>query len=214
MPHPLLSHAITSQRPFSNKQLAVNEYLLTLQPQEDFYNTIMDLKRQFADTYEHPMAAFLKPNLTLVKFMQFEMEEPRIVQKLQHIAASITPFNVDLDGFGSFPTNTVYINVKINKSIARLVKELKQAQHLVKFDEEHAPHFIADPHIIVAKKLLPWQFEKSWIEYSNTPFNGSFITNNVVLLKRKVGNKSYSMAANFPFLGKEKVRLQQACLFE
>lgn len=213
MSHPLLTDAYTKQPLFSSKQLAVSEYLLILQPHEDLYNKILDIKRSFADNYDCPMAAFLKPHLTLIKFMQFEMHQPRIVQKLEHFMATTTPFKVDLDGFGGFPSHTIYLNVKTKNPIVRLVKSLRPVQPLLKFDAEHTPHFITEPHITIARRLLPWQYEKSWLEFSNTPFSASFMATNAILLKRKVGNKSYSIAANIPLLGKAKEKVMQASLF-
>ena len=213
MSHPLLTDAYTKQPLFSSKQLAVSEYLLILQPHEDLYNKIADIKRSFADSYDCPMAAFLKPHLTLVKFMQFEMQETRIIQKLEHFMATSAPFKVDLEGFGSFPTHSIYLNVKTKNPVARLVKSLRPVQPLLKFDAEHTPHFMNEPHITIARKLLPWQYEKSWIEFSNTPFTASFMATNAILLKRKVGNKSYAVAANIPLLGKEKEKVMQASLF-
>jgi 2'-5' RNA ligase len=213
MSHPLLSNTYNTQPLFSSKQLAVSEYLLILQPHEDLYNKILDIKRSFADTYDCPMAAFLKPHLTLIKFMQFEMQQARIVQKLEHFMATTTPFKVDLDGFGGFPSHTIYLNVKTKNPIVRLVKSLRPVQPLLKFDAEHTPHFITEPHITIARRLLPWQYEKSWLEFSNTPFSASFMATNAILLKRKVGNKSYAVAASFPLLGKEKEKVMQASLF-
>lgn len=213
MSHPLLSNTNNKQPLFSSKQLAVSEYLLILQPHEDLYNKILDIKRSFADTYDCPMAAFLKPQLTLLKFTQFEMHEARIIHKLEQVMATSVPCKIDLEGFGSFPSHSIYINVKTKRPIARLVKELRPIQLLLKFDEEHKPHFIAEPNITIARKLLPWQYEKSWLEYSNTPFTASFMAINAILLKRKVGNKSYSIAANFPLLGKAKEKVMQASLF-
>lgn len=213
MSHLLLSNAYNKQPLFSSKQLAVSEYLLILQPHEDLYNKILDLKRSFADTYDCPMAAFLKPHLTLVKFMQFEMHEARIIQKFEQVMATNTPCKIDLEGFGGFPSHTIFINVKTKKPIVRLVKELRPIQPLLKFDQEHKPHFITEPHITIARRLQPWQYEKSWLEYSNTPFAASFMATNAILLKRKVGNKSYAVAASFPLLGKEKEKVMQASLF-
>ncbi len=213
MSHPFLTDAYTKQPLFSSKQLAVSEYLLILQPHEDLYNKILDIKRSFADNYDCPMAAFLKPHLTLIKFMQFEMQEARIIQKLEHLMATSTPFKVDIDGFGRFPTHSIFLNVKTKNSIVRLVKSLRPLQPLLKFDAEHTPHFITEPHITIARRLLPWQYEKSWLEYSNTLFSASFMATNAILLKRKVGNKSYAIAANIPLLGKAKEKVMQASLF-
>ena len=213
MQHPFLDDKDIRQYAFSNKQLAVNDYLLIAQPHEDLYNKIMAIKKAFAEKYDNPMAAFLKPHLTLVSFMQYEMVEKRIIQKLQSVAERRIPFKVELSGFGSFPTHTIYINVKTKNKIVAVVKEMKEAQHLMKFDKEHKPHFITEPHVSIARKLLPWQYEKGWLEYSNKPFSASFMVDNLVLLKRKVGHKAYSVVATFPLLSKQVGDTTQASLF-
>ena len=213
MQHPFLQIEKTVHQPFNTHKLAANDYLLIVQPHEDLYNKIIDIKKQFAEKYDNPMAAFLKPHLTLVKFMQYEMTEKHIVKKLQSIAESSASFKVDLNGFGSFPTHTIYLNVQTKNPIINLVKELKQTQHLLKFDKEHKPHFITEPHISIARKLLPWQYEKGWLEYSNTSFSASFMVNNLILLKRKTGAKGYTVAATFPLLNKQVAVTTQASLF-
>lgn len=213
MQYPFLHNKGVKQHPFSSSQLTTNDYLLILQPHEDLYNKIMDIKKQFAEKYDNPMAAFLKPHLTLVKFMQYEMTEKHIIKKVQSIAESNASFKVDLNGFGNFPTHTIYLNVQTKNQIIRLVKELKQAQHFLKFDKEHKPHFITEPHISIARKLLPWQYEKGWLEYSNTPFSASFMVNNLILLKRKTEAKGYTVAATFSLLNKQVAVTTQASLF-
>ena len=213
MQHPFLPIEKTAHQPFNSHQLAVNDYLLIVQPHEDLYNKIMGIKKSFAEKYDNPMAAFLKPYLTLVKFMQYEITEKHIIKKMQSIAESSASFKVDLNGFGSFPTHTIYLNVQTKNPIINLVKEMKQAQHLLKFDKEHKPHFITEPHISIARKLLPWQYEKSWLEYSNTPFSASFMVTNLILLKRKTEAKGYTVAATFPLLNKQVAVTTQASLF-
>ncbi len=213
MQHPFLDKEKIKQQAFNSHQLAASDYLLILQPHEDLYNRIVAIKKSFAEKYENPMAMYLKPHLTLVRFMQYEMQEHRIIYKLQAIAESNASFKVELCDFGSFPTHTIYINVKTKNQIVDLVRELKQAQGLMKMDKEHKPHFITEPHISVARKLLPWQYEKGWLEYSNTPFSGTFIAKELLLLKRKEGSKGYSIAAKFPLLNKTIPQTIQATLF-
>eukprot|EP01035_Chromulina_nebulosa_P043254 gene43254-58591_t len=74
------------------RSLRMNEYLLVLNPHEELRNKIMKVKAEFADKYEASMAKFLKPHITLVNFLTWDMMEEKIVQRLRHIAMGTTPF--------------------------------------------------------------------------------------------------------------------------
>lgn len=179
----------------------IAEYLLVLHPHEDLWNKIMQVKESFAKEYDCPLAPLLKPHLTLLKFTQYEMMEPRILQRLRSIAAQQHPFKVELRNFGSFPSHTIYINVTSKLPIVEMVKALRNAQRLMKLDNDNKPHFITSPHISVARKLTPWQYEKGWQEFSQRSFTGRFIANDLLLLKRRLGNKHYYQSVEKFILG-------------
>ena len=80
------------------------------------------------------------------------------------------------------------------------MKELKQAQKLMKADPDHDPHFIAEPFIPVARKLVPWQYEKGWLEYSHLHFSAKIIADGMLLLKRPLGDKAYQVVQRFEFM--------------
>jgi hypothetical protein len=44
------------------------EYLLVLQPHEELWNRIMNLKKEFAEKFDAPGASWTKPNITIAKF--------------------------------------------------------------------------------------------------------------------------------------------------
>ena len=56
-----------------------------------------------------------------------------------------------------------------------------------------------EPHITIARKLQPWQYEKGWLEYSNKNFTGRFIADAMLLLKRPVGEMKYKVVHRFKF---------------
>jgi len=76
------------------------------------------------------------------------------------------------------------------------------------FNKENKPHFIDNPHLTVARKLLPWQYEKAWPDYSQRYFTGRFIVNEMLLLKRSLESQSdglrlpgkYQIVRRFKFL--------------
>ena len=112
----------------------------------------------------------------------------------------MTPFKIELKDYASFPSHTIYINVATKIPVQHLVKELKQTQKLMKADPEHDPHFIAEPFIPIARKLVPWQYEKGWLEYAHLHFSAKIIADGMLLLKRPLGEKAYQVVQRFEFM--------------
>ncbi len=176
-----------------------NEYLLILNPHEELRKKIMTAKDEFAKNYDAPNARWGKPHVTLINFVQLEMMEERIINRLKTVAMGYHPIKVELKDFGSFPSHTIYINITTKEPIKNLVREIKPWQKLLKLNDDHKPHFIDEPHFTVARQLKPWQYESAWLEYSQKNFTGRFIADSMLLLKRKVGDKPYQIAARFEF---------------
>jgi 2'-5' RNA ligase len=183
------------------------EYLLVLQPHEELLNKVMHIKKEFAEKYEAPSAAFGKPQITLAKFGQLQLMEDRICNRLKMIAMAMPAFKVELKDFGNFPSHTIYINVDTKVATRLLVKHLKTAKQLLQ-TKEQKPHFIEESHLTIARQLLPWQFEKSWLEYSHRHFTGRFIANSMLLLRRPEGAKAYQPVQRFEFLNMPVVTKQ------
>ena len=178
----------------------VYEYLLVLSPHEELWNKIVEVKKKFAEDYQSEHAKWGKPHVTLVNFVQYEMMEERIINRLKMVAMGHYPFKVELKDFGSFPSHTIYINVVSKIPIQALVKEIRsEAQRLMKLNDDNKPHFILEPHLTIARKLQPWQYEKGWLEYSNKNFTGRFIASGMTLLKRLAGEMKYHFVEKFEF---------------
>ncbi len=178
----------------------IYEYLLVLQPHEELWNRIIKVKQEFADKYESDHARWGKPHITLANFLQLSMLESKIVNKLKLVAMGFPPVKIELKDFGSFPSHTIYINITSKVPVQNLVKQIRsETQRLMKLDTDNKPHFIMEPHLTIARKLQPWQYEKGWLEYSHKHFTGRFIANDMLLLKRPVGEMKYQIAQRFAF---------------
>lgn len=165
----------------------VYEYLLVLPLPEALRGKIIKVKQDFCEAYKINTPVSGAAQVALVNFLQYELIEEKIINRLRTIAMGYPAFKVELKDFGSFPSHTIYINVTSKLPVQGLVKEVRhEAQRLMKLNEENKPHFILEPHITVARKLLPWQYEKGWLEYSNKHFTGKFIADAMVLFKRPV----------------------------
>ncbi|HRN56717.1 MAG TPA: 2'-5' RNA ligase family protein [Agriterribacter sp.] len=178
----------------------VNEYLLVLPPPEELWNKIVKIKARFADTYQAANARWGKPHITLAKFVQYEMMEARIVNRLNIVGMGQRPFKIMLRDYGSFPSHTICIHVATKTPVQDLIKQVRsEGQRLMKLNDDHKPHFIMEPHLTVARNLQPWQYEKAWADYSNRQFTGCFIADSMLLLKRARNETAYQIVQRFAF---------------
>lgn len=178
----------------------VYEYLLVLSPHQELWNRILKVKEAFAEKYKSDHAKWGKPHITLANFLQYEMMEERLINRLKMVAMGYHPIKVELRDYGSFPSHTIYINVVSKIPVQTLVKEIRsETQRLMKLNDDNKPHFILEPHLTIARKLQPWQYERGWLEYSHKHFTGRFIADAMLLLKRPVGSMQYQIAQRFEF---------------
>ena len=178
----------------------VYEYLLVLNPHEELRNKITAVKTDFYNSYQAETAKWGKPHLTLVNFLQYGLREDRIINRLKVIAMGYNTVKVELKDYGSFPAHTIYINVTSKVPIQNLIKQIRtETQRLMKLNDDNKPHFIMEPHMTIARRLLPWQYEKGWLEYSHKHFTGRFIADGMLLLKRPVGELKYQIVQRFEF---------------
>lgn len=191
---------IPDYREVYKKQLRTCEYMVVLNPHEELRQKITQVKKDFYDTYQAATALGGKSHLALVRFTQLEMLEERIVNRLKTVAMGHHPFKVELKDYGSFPSHTIFINITTKFPIQNLVREIRDSQRLMKLDKENKPHFIDEPYITIARKLIPWQYEKGWLEYSHRQFTGRFIADSMLLLKRRTGDRAWQIAQRFEFM--------------
>lgn len=177
-----------------------NEYLLVLNPHQELSNKIMKVKKEFQEAFQATTALWGKPHIPLINFVQFEMMEEKVLNRLQTIAMAYRPFKVEMKNFGSLPTHTIFINIESKQQLQHLVRELKAAQSLLKLTKQIKPHYFENPFVTIAAKLLPWQYEKGWAEYKVRSFTGRFIADAMLLLKRRAGDKGFQIVKRFEFL--------------
>lgn len=178
----------------------IYEYLLVLNPHEALRDKIMQVKQYFYDKYKNSSAIYGRPHITLVNFVQYGMMEERLVNRLDVVAMGCSPIKVEMKDYGSFPSHSIYINITSKIPVQNLIKTIRaETQRLMKLNNDNKPHFIMEPHLTIARKLQPWQYEKGWLEFSHKYFTGRFIADAMLLLKRPVGEMKYEIVKRFEF---------------
>jgi 2'-5' RNA ligase len=178
----------------------IYEYLLVLNPHEALREKVMQVKQYFFDKYKNASAVYSKPHITLANFVQYGMMQERLINRLQTIAMGYAPVKIELKDYGSFPSHTIFINITSKIPVQNLVKNIRtEAQRLMKLNDDNKPHFIMEPHLTIARKLQPWQYEQGWQEFGNLHFTGRFIADAMLLLRRPIGEMKYEIVQRFEF---------------
>lgn len=175
-----------------------SEYQLVLLPHEELRSRIIQYRKDFANQYQLrqvPTAA----HLTLVRFSTIAMQEEKFRTRFKQVAMGIQPFKVEIRNFGSYPTHSIWFNVVTRAPIESLTRELKVFRKLMKTSQAE-PHFLEDPNFLLARKLVPWQYEQAWKEYSHRSFTARFIAEDMMLLKKTAGSSRWQVVERFEFM--------------
>lgn len=186
------------QQPFGFR---LYEYLLIIEPVAPVQKQLRAFKQYFLKSYRYPNAIVSKSHITLMRFIQYDSYEKRIIEELQRLAISVVPFDVELRGFGSFG-HTLFVDVASAGSILDLISKRRQVlRPLLSNSKSNTPYFVTKPHVTIARNLTPSQSETIWPVWRKTSYHSTFRAKHMILLKRMVGTNSYSVVRKFNFLG-------------
>ena len=169
-----------------------NEYLLVLSPHEELRHKISGVKKSFFENYGVQSALMGRPQITLARFTQLEMMEDRLMNKLRLISMGLPSIKIELNGFGNYPTHSIFINVVNKNQVKNIINGFKEARRLMKRGGEN-PHFIDDPCIPVAIRIQKEVFKEALKEYASKHFTGRFIADHILVLKRRKGEIKYQV---------------------
>lgn len=179
---------------------SVNDYMLMLSLPAVLHGKVKEIKKEFSEKFAAPAALWGNTDIAIVTFRQPVSLEEKILEKIKMICESLPYFKLNLRGFNSYPTHNIHFQVESKKSVHELVKEFRRLQEILKFKKELKPHFLDNPNITLASRLLPWQYEKAWLEFQHRHFYASFIADQVKCLRKRQDENTFEVAGHFRFL--------------
>jgi 2'-5' RNA ligase len=185
------------------------EYLLVLSPDEHLQERIGRLRQSVGEKTGIRISG--KAHITLARWQAWDMMEERLLQHLHVLAMEQYPFRVQLEDFKGFPSHTLYLQVPTREPILRLVAGIKKNKRLMRSGDSN-PYFISEPHLSLARGLTPGQYEQAMQVFGPRHFNGAFVADAMLLLKRRAGGQAYQILARFAF-EHLAVTARQATLF-
>lgn len=172
----------------------LNDYRLIIDTPVAVHKKIALLKTQFDQDYRGLVIAGGNPFIYIATFAQHEKAEQQMVDAINRVAMGFMPFKLRLKNFEHVENSEIYINIEEQETVVYLTDQLKaEERHMqdARFNEQ--------PRITIAQRLQPWQFDKSWPNYAHKQFSATFLADQMLLLKRMEGFRSWQVLRHLGF---------------
>jgi 2'-5' RNA ligase len=171
---------------------------LIISPDEPVKNRINEIKLMFSEEYGCKNAAYLKPHVTMINFLQYESAEFRIVNCFEKFARNVSPFTVTLNGFGNFDTHTIYAKLDSTFEVVEIVKNIRaRFKNLLTGSENLKPNFITKSHLTIARGMTQSQYELAWKRWQKEDFLATFKVGEMNLIKRELNPTDLKPIGNY-----------------
>ncbi|RAJ10589.1 2'-5' RNA ligase [Chitinophaga skermanii] len=163
-------------------------YFIALLPTAEVGKEIIKIKQEFAEAYGPMYALKVLPHITLqVPFTADPSLERAFCDELTEFAKTQAPFEVGLNGYGTFPNKqnrVLFINVEKSEEMSAMHRQLINFLRKEFGFSTMLARTGFTPHVTVAfKDLEDAQFEKAWPEYENKEYKASFKVSNLYFLR-------------------------------
>ncbi len=177
-----------------NSQDPLNDYRLIIDTPTTVRKKIATLKTSFDLDYKGLVVAGGNPFIYLATFSQHQSREEQMIDALNRVALGFMPFKMHLKNFGQLEKSEIFIKVEEQETLNYLIGQVKSVENYLT-----AARFNDLPRITLAQRLQPWQFEKSWPEYSHKQLSATFLAGQMLLLKRMEGFRSWQVLKHMAF---------------
>ncbi|WP_106914425.1 2'-5' RNA ligase family protein [Chryseobacterium aurantiacum] len=155
-------------------------YFIAIYPPQEIIEEVRVFKRDLAVSYSNTMALKNDAHITLFPPFSRELElESDIHVAFQKINTSLSPFEMDLNGFGSFPNPknpVIFVHPENNVHLTELYHRVNQQFNFTKYS--------FNPHMTVGYRDLTWEnYLNAWEEYKEKEYKTKFIVEKILLLR-------------------------------
>lgn len=160
-------------------------YFIAIILPEDLREEIRSMKEEVKEKHGAKHALKIPAHITLQPPFEFPQEEEnKLVSALEDFCAQRTGFEVELNGFGSFPPRVIFIKVTDHEPITRLHNSLQRVMEHFVNSETGKKESPIHPHVTLASRDLSKEaFKKAWPEFKHRPFEARFRAASLFLLK-------------------------------
>ena len=160
-------------------------YFIAIIPPEAISEEVTSIKKSFSINHNSNRSLKSPPHITLrPPFKMFSQREEKLYKTLSEFAAEQKSFLLELNGFGHFRKDVIYIKPVKHSRLDNLFESLQTCLS-TKNDFPPVSQYPAfNPHITVAYRDLSTKaFDEAWKIFEHKQFNSSFEINSIYLLK-------------------------------
>lgn len=176
-----------------------NIYFIALIPPSPLKDEIQELKLEVKEKFNSSHSLNAPPHITLISpFRMDEEQEEELNALLQDFTRNVSPFEVSLNNFSTFPPRVIFIDVEKSPLLMEVQEKLealaRSNSELFNYNYDDRPYH---PHLTLAfKDLTKSNFHKAWKEFKNRTFDASFEADALHLLKHN--GEEWEVIADFP----------------
>lgn len=155
-------------------------YFIAIYPPQKIIEEIKIFKQDFVLNFDNSKALKNEAHITL--FPPFSREltlENDILEAFQKIDTAVSPFEIELNGFGSFahPKNpVVFVKPEDNEQLNDLYLRVKEIFNFMNYSFH--------PHVTVGFRNLTWEnYLKAWEKYQEKEYKTKFLVDKITLLR-------------------------------
>ncbi|MBB6372664.1 2'-5' RNA ligase family protein [Chryseobacterium shigense] len=155
-------------------------YFIAIYPPQEIIDEVKVFKKDLALNYENSKA--LKNDAHITLFPPFSRDidlESDIYIAFQKINTEISPFEILLNGFGSFPnpkSPVIFVQPEMNENLNLLHQKVGQYFNFIKYS--------FSPHMTVGYRDLSFDnYLKAWDVYRNKTYKTKFLVDKILLLR-------------------------------
>ena len=155
-------------------------YFIAIYPNQEIIDEIRIFKEDLALNFNNSKALTNDAHITLLPPFERELElEEDIHIAFQKINTNLTPFDIILNGFGSFPNPknpVLFVQPEQNENLKQLYLNVKEKFSFGKYSFH--------PHMTVGYRNLTFEnYLKAWEIYKDKDYKTKFIVDKILLLR-------------------------------
>lgn len=155
-------------------------YFIAIYPPQQIIDEIKVFKQDLATNYNNSKALKNDAHITLLPPFSRELElESDIIDTFERIDTSLAPFEIDLNGFGSFPNPknpVVFVRPKPNSNLIDLYHRVKRQFSFTQYS--------FTPHVTIGYRDLSFEnYLKAWEVYKDKHYETKFIVDKILVLR-------------------------------
>ncbi|MCM8570608.1 2'-5' RNA ligase family protein [Gramella jeungdoensis] len=160
-------------------------YFIALMPPAKIRDEIDALKKEIKEKHHVKHALKLPAHITLqIPFRMPEIKERILIKKIEKFSAQQQSFNVELEGFGKFAKNVIFVKIKDHEPFIELHRNLQDLMLNFLDLKSHEISSNIHPHITLATRDLKRStFPAVWNDFKDREYSVSFKTDHLFILK-------------------------------